>query len=113
MPFREASQPGVEAQPQRDSLANQSESQRLSAHQAAEPQIEITNYKDFLEFGRQNRDEFLPQVEESGSNAKPEDVAMMVYTSGTTGKPKGAMLSHKYILNSVESLKNSVPILSR
>ncbi len=70
----------------------------------------ITQYKDFLEFGRQNREEFLPQVEESGANAKPEDIAIMVYTSGTTGMPKGAMLSHQYILNSVESLKNSVPV---
>ncbi len=70
-----------------------------------------TNYQDFLEFGRQNRDEFLPKIEEIGWSAKPEDIAIMVYTSGTTGQPKGAMLSHQYILNSVESLKNSVPIV--
>ncbi|MCW5959656.1 MAG: long-chain fatty acid--CoA ligase [Pyrinomonadaceae bacterium] len=73
-------------------------------------EIPITKYEDFLDFGRQYRDEFLPKVEELGSNAQPEDIAIMVYTSGTTGKPKGAMLSHKYILNSCESLKRSVPI---
>lgn len=70
----------------------------------------ITQYKDFLEFSRENREEFLPKVKEIGNDAKPEDIAIMVYTSGTTGKPKGAMLSHAYILNSVESLKRSVPI---
>lgn len=72
--------------------------------------INVSSYKQFLNFGRQQRDKFLPQIEEIGMNAKPEDTAIMVYTSGTTGKPKGAMLSHQYILNSVESLRRSVPI---
>ena len=30
---------------------------------------------------------------------KPEDTALIVYTSGTTGKPKGAMLSHRGIVS--------------
>ncbi|MDQ6785362.1 MAG: AMP-dependent synthetase/ligase [Acidobacteriota bacterium] len=72
--------------------------------------IPVTSYKNFLEFGRQNRDEFLPQIEKIGFGAKPEDTAIMVYTSGTTGEPKGAMLSHRYILNSCESLRQSIPI---
>jgi long-chain acyl-CoA synthetase len=109
--FREDFTTDVEAQPRHSSLSSP-ENRRLSAHQATKSQIEISTYEKFLALGRQNRDEFLPQVEEIGFNAKPEDTAIMVYTSGTTGNPKGAMLSHKYILNSVESLRQSVPIFA-
>ncbi len=72
--------------------------------------IPVTYYKDFLAFGKSKREELLPQVEQFGFNAKPEDIAIMVYTSGTTGQPKGAMLSHEYVLNSVESLRQTIPI---
>jgi long-chain acyl-CoA synthetase len=70
----------------------------------------ISSFDEFLAFGKQNREEFLPQVLEIGNSLKPTDTAIMVYTSGTTGSPKGAMLSHQYILNSVESLRQTIPI---
>jgi len=73
-------------------------------------EVPITSLKDFLAVGRARREDFLYVVEETGLNAKPDETAIIVYTSGTTGPPKGAMLSHAYVLNSVESLRSSVPI---
>jgi malonyl-CoA/methylmalonyl-CoA synthetase len=42
-----------------------------------------------------------PTLDEAG----PEDVALLCYTSGTTGTPKGAMLTHGNTLASCEALR--------
>ena len=76
------------------------------------PDGRVSAFSEFLASGRERRHELMPRVEEIGLNAAFDDVAIMVYTSGTTGEPKGAMLSHRYILNSVESLRQSVPIFN-
>jgi long-chain acyl-CoA synthetase len=40
---------------------------------------------------------------------KPEDLAILVYTSGTTGKPKGAMISHENIMLTCKAYQVAFP----
>lgn len=62
----------------------------------------VTYYtlQQVIDAGKANPQE-LPEV-------KPEQIAFFSYTSGTTGKPKGAMVSHR---NLMACISGSVPIL--
>ncbi|MBU4332191.1 AMP-dependent synthetase/ligase [Patescibacteria group bacterium] len=44
-------------------------------------------------------------------NGNPQEIASIVYTSGTTGEPKGVMLSHQNFLSNVEAATKAVPII--
>ena len=54
----------------------------------------LTSWDDFLELGRQQRAANPGAVERRMAEATPDDVITLVYTSGTTGPPKGAMLTN-------------------
>lgn len=51
-------------------------------------------WADFLEMGRRHRQEHADALERRMAAAQPDDVMTLVYTSGTTGPPKGAMITN-------------------
>ncbi len=59
-------------------------------------------WEQFLEFGRQHRNPEGLTARAAGVN--PEDCSTIMYTSGTTGTPKGVMLSHMNIVSQLEAL---------
>jgi long-chain acyl-CoA synthetase len=70
----------------------------------------VLSYREFLQTGRDQSERVRTLLRESAERARADDTAIMVYTSGTTGVPKGACLSHRSIINSVESLRQTIPI---
>ena len=54
----------------------------------------LMDWDEFLVAGRQHRAENPDAVVGRMAEARPDDVMTLVYTSGTTGPPKGAMLTN-------------------
>lgn len=45
------------------------------------------------------------ELEARAEGVEPDDDAVLVYTSGTTGRPRGARLSHRYLVASARSIR--------
>src|SRR5581483_7254702 len=64
----------------------------------------LLSWDAFLDLGRQHRAAHPGAVEERMAAAEPDDVVTLVYTSGTTGPPKGAMLTNTNVSYCIEKL---------
>ena len=64
----------------------------------------LTSYADVQAQGRAKQAELAPKLAALIAAAKYDDTCVMLYTSGTTGRPKGVVLSNR---NIIETSKNS------
>ena len=61
---------------------------------------ESRNWNELKEIGKAVSDETISELR---ANIKGEDLMTLIYTSGTSGKPKGVMLSHNNMLSNVDA----------
>jgi long-chain acyl-CoA synthetase len=68
----------------------------------------VLTFQHVADSGKQHDDK--SSFDELRSRARADDLATLVYTSGTTGNPKGAMLTHKNIASNAAAGLQVLPI---
>ena len=65
---------------------------------------------ELLSLGREHRREHPNFFSSRLETSRPEDIATILFTSGTTGQPRGVVLSHRQILSEVRDLFSSAQL---
>ncbi|GAB2227863.1 hypothetical protein Drorol1_Dr00009690 [Drosera rotundifolia] len=80
-------------------------------------ELSVFSYSEIIALGRESRKTLLdPHGSSKGTKLNYEaidsdDIATLVYTSGTTADPKGVMLTHRNLLHQVNNLWDLVPVV--
>ncbi len=66
--------------------------------------IDILTFAEIMHAGKEYRKEHPQEVTDLITEGKASDLATIIFTSGTTGEPKGVMLTHEAFMNQVRGV---------
>ncbi|MEE8473205.1 MAG: AMP-binding protein, partial [Dehalococcoidia bacterium] len=69
----------------------------------------LTDFGSVEELGRRYEEDHPGLFEEGVEKGNREDIGVLCYTSGTTGLPKGAMLSHRFLVGNARAWQEVDP----
>jgi long-chain acyl-CoA synthetase len=70
----------------------------------------LISFADVIELGKEYEKTNPNLFEQNVEKGKGDDGAFIYYTSGTTGLPKGAMLTHKALINTAQGFVSRYPL---
>lgn len=70
----------------------------------------VVRFSEVQRLGREDREKNSGELERRIEATGPEDLATLVYTSGTTGPPKGAMITHGNVIFVAKAIEKIIPV---
>ena len=82
----------------------------IAGYDAPHPPKMVMTWESLRRLGRDNAEAHKSTLAERVATTRPTDLATIVYTSGTTGPPKGVMQTHGNHIAAVTASKQSTPV---
>ncbi|OLD39828.1 MAG: hypothetical protein AUI57_01720 [Candidatus Rokubacteria bacterium 13_1_40CM_2_68_8] len=82
----------------------------MSGYDAPQPPKMVMTWETLRRLGRESLDAQGSTLAERVASTRPTDLATIVYTSGTTGPPKGVMQTHGNHVAAVTASKQATPV---
>jgi long-chain acyl-CoA synthetase len=73
----------------------------------------LISFTDVIKLGKDYEQSHPGAFEENLASLSPDDLAFIYYTSGTTGLPKGALLSHRALITTAGAFLDRFPLTEK